>query len=57
MNHYSLEVLAKQNQKKLVSDQLHEQWVRKNIVKAPLKASRIGFTVLAIVLLYFWLFL
>jgi len=51
-----MEVLAKQNQKKLVSDQLHEQWVQKNRVKAPLKAGRFIFTALTIFLLYFWLF-
>ena len=56
MNHYSMEVLAKQNQKKLVSDQLHEQWAQKNRVIAPLKAGRFVFTVVTIVLLYFWLF-
>lgn len=56
MNHYSMEVLARQNQKKLVSDQLHEQWVQKNRIAAPLKAGRFVLTAVTIILLYFWLF-
>jgi len=56
MNHFSLEVLGKENQRKLLSDQLHEQKVngfRRTKLSARAKLLAI---MIASLIAYFWLF-
>jgi hypothetical protein len=56
MNHFSLEVLGKENQRKLLSEQLHEQKVngyRRTKLSARAKLLAI---MIASLIAYFWLF-
>jgi len=57
MNHFSLEMLARQNQQKLLSEQLHEQSVRgyKRNKRFSTKAKLLVL-VIASLIMYFWLF-
>jgi hypothetical protein len=56
MNHFSLEVLGRENQRKLLSEQLHEQKVngyRRTKLSARAKLLAI---MIASLIAYFWLF-
>lgn len=56
MNHFSLEVMGKQNQKKLLDEELREQAVRGYRRKFRLPLGRMFGIVVTILLMYFWLF-
>lgn len=56
MNHFSLEVLGKENQRKLLSDQLHEQKVNGyRRIKFSARAKLLAIMIASLIV-YFWLF-